>query len=121
MSTLNFTFSSEVDASAVPSPPTNSLSVPGDPPRATTPQTVTYDSPYCCSPAPPPENNSIHYVSYRLQRTSIPRLRQRATSHASHTVFRLQNSRMPIAASSRPNPDRLIPPKGSSWYEMVMP
>lgn len=37
------------------------------------------------------------------------------------TVLRLQNSRMPAAASSRPTPESFTPPKGSSGYEAVMP
>ena len=39
----------------------------------------------------------------------------RGFPQAFQTVLRLQNSRMPSAASSRPNPERLIPPNGSSW------
>lgn len=38
----------------------------------------------------------------------------RFTRYAIHTVLRLQNSRMPSMDSSRPKPDRLIPPNGSS-------
>src|SRR6185312_13446171 len=40
---------------------------------------------------------------------------------AFQTVFTLQNSRMPSAASSRPKPESLMPPNGSSGYETVMP
>jgi putative MFS transporter len=36
-------------------------------------------------------------------------------------VLRFVNSRMPAAASSRPKPECLIPPKGSSGYETVIP
>ncbi len=42
------------------------------------------------------------------------RRRSATRAQPTHTVFRLQNSRMPSAASSRPNPECLMPPKGSS-------
>ena len=38
-----------------------------------------------------------------------------------HTDFRLQNSRIPCADSSRPYPDCFTPPKGSSGNEVVIP
>ncbi|SKZ01681.1 Uncharacterised protein [Mycobacteroides abscessus subsp. abscessus] len=40
---------------------------------------------------------------------------------AIQTVLMLQNSCMPWEVSSRPLPDRLIPPNPSSGYEVVMP
>jgi hypothetical protein len=36
------------------------------------------------------------------------------TAQAFQTVLRLQNSRMPAAASSRPYPESLTPPNGNS-------
>jgi hypothetical protein len=37
------------------------------------------------------------------------------------TVFRLQNSRIPCADSSRPYPELFTPPNGSDGYEVTMP
>ena len=45
---------------------------------------------------------------------AAPELADAASAQATQTVFTLQNARMPWPASSRPYPDRLTPPNGSS-------